>query len=71
MARRASDINETSEQAGEALEAETRREALARMGRYAAYTTPTMMTLLVADKAVASGGRRGKAKGHAKAKKHR
>ena len=34
---------------------EGRREALAKMGRYAAYTAPTMLSLLVADTAAAAG----------------
>lgn len=33
-----------------------RREALAKMGRFAAYTAPSVLTLLVADRAVANSG---------------
>lgn len=34
-----------------------RREMLAKMGRYAGYTAPLMMTLLISDRASAKSGR--------------
>jgi hypothetical protein len=35
---------------------ETRRELLAKLGRFAAYTPPTMISLMLADKAAAQSG---------------
>jgi hypothetical protein len=38
---------------------ETRREALKKLGAYAAYTAPTVMVMLTSEKAMAKSGRGG------------
>jgi len=46
------DIDETGE--------ETRREALAKMGKYAAYTAPALVALTIPDEGHAKGKGKGK-----------
>jgi hypothetical protein len=68
-----SDMSEPCSSDDDQHASETRRAALGRMGRYAAYTAPVMTALLIADRVAAAtsgvkaGG--GKGKGKDKARK--
>lgn len=49
-------MSETKNRRGAGQVDPARREALAKMGRFAAYTAPSVLTLLIADRAVAHSG---------------